>query len=115
MVQAKRNEHESECLICWEEWSSEDVEQRSVLVLGCCKKFCHSHCLKKWLNEIEVVLKNPRCTDYFWEIEKWKDLDKESLWRRNKACTEQREARQIVESTVETNGYEAWFAVESKC
>ena len=64
--------------------------------------------MKKWLNDIERLPSNPRGTDYSSEIEKWKKLDKESLWRGIKACTEG-EARKILESTVEEDGYEAWF------
>ena len=62
----------------WKAWKSNFLSYADTLRPG----------MKKWLNEIEFLPSNPRGTDYSGEIEKWTNLDNESLWRGIKACTE---------------------------
>ena len=85
-------------ILMWMTWKDNPLSYADTLRPG----------MKKWLNEIEVLPNNPKGIDYSSGLEKWNNLDKESLWRGIKACTAGG-ARQIVEATVDENGDEAWF------
>jgi len=83
----------------WREWKDSFLSYSDTLRPG----------MLEWLNKIEKKkTMAPKGEELKDDDAKWKALDSMSLWRGLKACTTG-EARNIIDSTEEACGYEAWF------